>query len=58
MAPTVKLLELQSFDCQWVVTLIFDIMNTHNIQSHEFERKLFLAPFTSIKRSLVWTANF
>ena len=26
----------------------FDIMNIRNIQSHEFERKPFLAPFTSV----------
>ena len=27
---------------------LFDIMNIRNIQSHEFERKPFLAPFTSV----------
>ena len=26
----------------------FDIMNIRNIQSHEFERKPFLVPFTSV----------
>ena len=27
----------------------FDIMNIRNIQSHEFKRKQFLAPFTPVK---------
>ena len=37
----------------------FDIMNIRNIQSHEFERKPFLAPFTSVSDDWFgWLQNF
>ena len=37
----------------------FDIMNIRNIQSHEFERKPFLGPFTSVSDDWFgWLQNF
>ena len=32
----------------WLMDSFFDTMNISNIQSHEFERKPFLAPFTLV----------
>ena len=32
----------------FLMDTFFDIMNIRNIQLHEFERKSFLAPFTSV----------
>ena len=32
----------------WLMDSFFDIMDISNIQSHELERKPFLAPFTSV----------
>ena len=41
------------------VDSFFDIMNIHNIQSHEFERKPFLSPFTSVSDDRFgWLQNF
>ena len=37
----------------------FDMMNIRNIQSHEFERKPFLTPFTSVSDDWFgWLQNF
>ena len=40
-------------------TSFFNIMNIHNIQSHKFERKPFLALFTSVYNHWFgWLQNF